>query len=152
MLSSISSWNMASVCNAERLLGHCIVRRAFVCMRKSHRGSERGFLLIFRRDFEELAYLSTVDNADEVTIGSWLFSWRKAYSRCPGNSFNSSLGGSKLDGFNRFFEAFHSSGSTSSILGEKETASAPLESSSSSSSVYFPSWVYCIKPLTWTDS
>nr|GEY74024.1 hypothetical protein [Tanacetum cinerariifolium] len=35
--------------------------------------------------------LSMVDNAEEMTTGSWLFSWRKAYSRCSGISFNSSL-------------------------------------------------------------
>ncbi|GJY37076.1 hypothetical protein Tco_0422454 [Tanacetum coccineum] len=35
----------------------------------------------------------------------------------PGNSFNSILGGSKLDGFNRFSGAFHSSDSTGSVLG-----------------------------------
>ncbi|GJZ23766.1 hypothetical protein Tco_0561225 [Tanacetum coccineum] len=56
-----------------------------------------------RKTSRSLVFL-TVDNADEMTIGSWLFSWRKAYSRCLGNSFNSSLGGSTLDGFSRFFK------------------------------------------------
>nr|GEV16582.1 hypothetical protein [Tanacetum cinerariifolium] len=42
---------------------------------------------------------STVDNADEMTTGSWLFSWRKAYSRCSGPSFlvSLSVGSSDVD-------------------------------------------------------
>ncbi|GJT35955.1 hypothetical protein Tco_0926374 [Tanacetum coccineum] len=68
------------------------------------------------KDFKEPGF-STVDNVDEITTRSWLFYWRKAYSRCSGNSFNSSLGGSTFDGFNRFSGAFHSSGSTGSVLG-----------------------------------
>nr|GFB46547.1 hypothetical protein [Tanacetum cinerariifolium] len=60
---------------------------------------------------------SMADNAEEMTTVSWLFSWRKAYSRCSHNSFSSSLAGSMLEGFNRFSEAFHSSGSTGSFLG-----------------------------------
>nr|GEV41550.1 reverse transcriptase domain-containing protein [Tanacetum cinerariifolium] len=88
---------------------------------------------------KSLAFL-TVDNADEMTTGSWLFSWRKAYSRFLGNSFNLCFYGSTLDGFNRLSRDFHWSGSTSSVLGLKETASTSSESSSSSSLVYFPSW------------
>nr|GEU58835.1 hypothetical protein [Tanacetum cinerariifolium] len=60
---------------------------------------------------------STADSVEEMTTGSWLFSWRKAYSRCSGNSFSSSLGGLTLEGFNRFSKDFHSSGSTGSVLG-----------------------------------
>nr|GEX63090.1 hypothetical protein [Tanacetum cinerariifolium] len=91
-----------------------------------------------------------MDNADEMTTRCWLFSWRKAYSRCSGNSFNSSLGGSTLDGFNRFSGAFYSSSSTGSVLGYKETASTSLESSSSSS-VYFPSWFTVSTHCSWTS-
>ncbi|GJZ00212.1 hypothetical protein Tco_0517641 [Tanacetum coccineum] len=57
---------------------------------------------------------SVADNAEEITIRSWLFSYRMAYSR-----------------------AFHSSGSTGSGLGYKETAHTSFESPSSSASTYF---------------
>nr|GEV22908.1 hypothetical protein [Tanacetum cinerariifolium] len=60
--------------------------------------------------------LSTADNAEEMTTGSLLFSWRKAYSRCSGNSFSSSLDGYTLEGFKQFFRALHSSSSTGSVL------------------------------------
>ncbi|GKG44537.1 hypothetical protein Tco_0485975, partial [Tanacetum coccineum] len=60
---------------------------------------------------------SGADNAEEITAGSWLFSCRKAYSRCSGNSFSSSLGGLMLEGFNQFYGVLHSSGSTGSGLG-----------------------------------
>ncbi|GKC45641.1 hypothetical protein Tco_1063363 [Tanacetum coccineum] len=33
------------------------------------------------KDFKEPGF-STVDNVDEITTRSWLFYWRKAYSRC----------------------------------------------------------------------
>ncbi|GJY72150.1 hypothetical protein Tco_0475853 [Tanacetum coccineum] len=52
-----------------------------------------------------------------MTTGSCCFLGGKRTQGVRGIFFNSSLGGSKLDGFSQFSGAFHSSGSTGSVLG-----------------------------------
>ncbi|GJQ90734.1 hypothetical protein Tco_0001873 [Tanacetum coccineum] len=103
--------------------------------------------LWFLRTSRSLVF-SVADNAKEITTDakeittvSWLFSWRKAYSRCSGISFSSSLYGSIFEGFNQFFGAFNSSGSTGSSLRQKETSCISFGPSSSSASIPFPSWL-----------
>ncbi|GKA64406.1 hypothetical protein Tco_0764012 [Tanacetum coccineum] len=78
------------------------------------------------QNFETFGFLGS-RYAEGITIGSWLFSWSKAYSRCSGGSFSSSLGCSILEGFNRFFGAFHSSGSTGSGLGSSGSEEGPSQ-------------------------